>query len=90
MKNGQRVTQGQLLISLDTDILQSSLKELENGLALAKTMFEKQQKLWIDEQIGSEIQFLQAQNQYNGLVQRVKTLKEQIQLSEVHAPLQVP
>jgi|TARA_B110000091_G_scaffold29442_1_gene29961 RND family efflux transporter MFP subunit len=86
VKNGQRVTQGQLLISLDTDILQSSLKELENGLALAKTMFEKQQKLWIDEQIGSEIQFLQAQNQYNGLVQRVKTLKEQIQLSEVHAP----
>lgn len=86
VKNGQRVAQGQLLISLDTDILQSSLKELENGLALAKTMFEKQQKLWIDEQIGSEIQFLQAQNQYNGLVQRVKTLKEQIQLSEVHAP----
>ena len=86
VKNGQRVSKGQLLISLDTDILQSSLKELENGLALAKTMFEKQQKLWIDEQIGSEIQFLQAQNQYNGLVQRVKTLKEQIQLSEVHAP----
>lgn len=86
VKNGQRVSKGQLLISLDTDILQSSLKELENGLALAKTMFEKQQKLWMDEQIGSEIQFLQAQNQYNGLVQRVKTLKEQIQLSEVHAP----
>lgn len=86
VKNGQRVSKGQLLISLDTDILQSSLKELENGLALAKTMFEKQQKLWMDDQIGSEIQFLQAQNQYNGLVQRVKTLKEQIQLSEVHAP----
>ena len=86
VKNGQRVSKGQLLISLDTDILQSSLKELENGLALAKTMFEKQQKLWMDEQIGSEIQFLQAQNQHNGLVQRVKTLKEQIQLSEVHAP----
>jgi len=86
VKNGQRVSKDQLLISLDTDILQSSLKELENGLALAKTMFEKQQKLWMDEQIGSEIQFLQAQNQYNGLVQSVKTLKEQIQLSEVHAP----
>lgn len=86
VKNGQRVAMGQLLASLDTDILQSSLKELENGLGLAKTMFEKQQKLWMDEQIGSEIQFLQAQNQYNGLVQRVKTLKEQIQLSEIRAP----
>jgi RND family efflux transporter MFP subunit len=55
-------------------------------LELAKTVFEKQQRLWMDQQIGSEIQYLQAKNNYDGLVQKVKTLKEQIELSEIRAP----
>jgi RND family efflux transporter MFP subunit len=86
VRNGQRVEKGQLLMTLDTDLLKSSLKEVENGLALAQTVFEKQEKLWINEQIGSEIQYLQAKNNYDGLVQKVTTLKEQIALSEIRAP----
>ena len=86
VKNGQSVKKGQLLLSLDTDIMMSSLAELQTGLELAKTVFEKQQRLWMDEQIGSEIQYLQAKNNYDGLVQKVKTLKEQIELSEIRAP----
>lgn len=86
VRNGQRVEKGQLLMTLDTDLLKSSLKELENGLALAQTVFEKQEKLWINEQIGSEIQYLQTKNNYDGLVQKVSTLKEQIALSEIRAP----
>jgi len=86
VKNGQLVNKGQLLLSLDTDLMMSSLAELENGLELAKTVFEKQQRLWMDQQIGSEIQYLQAKNNYDGLVQKLKTLKEQIALSEIRAP----
>lgn len=86
VKNGQRVSQGQLLLSLDTDLLKSSLKEVETGLELAKTIYKKQERLWIDEQIGSEIQYLQAKNNYDGLVQKAETLKEQIALSEIRAP----
>lgn len=86
VKAGQKVSQGQLLVSLDTDLMESSLKELETALALAQTVFNKQQKLWIDEQIGSEIQYLQAKNNYDGLVQKLQTLKEQMAMSEVRAP----
>jgi len=86
VKNGQRVSKGQLLLSRDTDLMMSSLAELETGLELAKTVFEKQQRLWMDQQIGSEIQYLQAKNTFDGLVQKVKTLKEQIELSEIRAP----
>lgn len=86
VKNGQKVSKGQLLMSLDTDLLQSSLKELENGLELSKTLFEKQERLWLNEQIGSEIQYLQSKNNYEGLLQKVITLKEQIALSEIRAP----
>ena len=86
VKAGQKVSQGQLLVSLDTDLMESSLKELETALALAQTVFNKQQKLWIDEQIGSEIQYLQVKNNYDGLVQKLQTLKEQMAMSEVRAP----
>ena len=86
VKAGQKVSQGQLLVSLDTDLMESSLKELETAFALAKTVFEKQQKLWIDEQIGSEIQYLQAKNNYDGLVQKLETMNEQMAMSEVRAP----
>lgn len=86
VKAGQKVSQGQLLVSLDTDLMESSLKELETALALAQTVFNKQQKLWIDEQIGSEIQYLQAKNNYDGLAQKLETLKEQMAMSEVRAP----
>ena len=86
VKAGQKVSQGQLLVSLNTDLMESSLKELETALALAQTVFNKQQKLWIDEQIGSEIQYLQAKNNYDGLVQKLETLKEQMAMSEVRAP----
>jgi RND family efflux transporter MFP subunit len=86
VKEGQKVSQGQLLVSLDTDLMESSIKELETALSLAKTVFTKQQRLWIDEQIGSEIQYLQAKNNYDGLVQKLQTLKEQKSMSEVRAP----
>lgn len=86
VKAGQKVSKGQLLVSLDTDLMESSLKELETALALAQTVFKKQQKLWIDEQIGSEIQYLQAKNNYDGLAQKLETLKEQMAMSEVRAP----
>jgi RND family efflux transporter MFP subunit len=86
VKEGQKVSQGQLLVSLDTDLMESSIKELETAISLAKTVFTKQQRLWIDEQIGSEIQYLQAKNNYDGLVQKLETLKEQKSMSEVRAP----
>jgi len=86
VKAGQKVSQGQLLVSLDTDLMESSLKELETALELAEKVFKKQERLWIDEQIGSEIQYLQAKNNYDALVQKLETLKEQMAMSEVRAP----
>jgi len=56
---GDTVSKGQLLAGLDGSILESTIAEVENGLKLAKTIFERQQRLW-DKNIGSEIEFLQA------------------------------
>ncbi len=83
---GEKVTKGQLLAELDGAILESSIAEVENGLKLAETIFERQQRLW-DKKIGSEIEFLQAKTNKEGMEKRLATLKEQYKLTKVFAPI---
>jgi len=83
---GNKVTKGQLLAELDGSILESSIAEVENGLKLAETIFERQQRLW-DKNIGSEIEFLQAKNNKEGLEKRLVTLKEQYKMTKIFTPL---
>jgi RND family efflux transporter MFP subunit len=83
---GNKVTKGQLLAELDGSILESSIAEVENGLKLAETIFERQQRLWA-KNIGSEIEFLQARNNKVGLERRLATLKEQYKLTKIFTPL---
>ena len=45
VQEGYFVQKGQLLISLNSDIIQSNIKELETSLELAKTVFAKQEEL---------------------------------------------
>ncbi|MCC6402003.1 MAG: biotin/lipoyl-binding protein [Flavobacteriales bacterium] len=56
---GDRVRQGQLLISLDNDIVREQIVQARTGYELARTSYEKQDRLW-KQQIGSEMQWLQA------------------------------
>lgn len=83
---GNKVTKGQLLAELDGSILESSIAEVENGLKLAATIFERQQRLW-DKNIGSEIEFLQAKNNKVGMEKRLATLKEQYKTTKIFTPL---
>ena len=83
---GNKVTKGQLLAELDGSILESSIAEVENGLKLAETIFERQQRLW-DKNIGSEIEFLQAKNNKEGLEKRLATLREQYKQTKIFTPL---
>jgi len=83
---GNKVTKGQLLAEQDGSILESSIAEVENGLKLAETIFERQQRLW-DKNIGSEIEFLQAKNNKEGLEKRLATLKEQYKMTKIFTPL---
>jgi RND family efflux transporter MFP subunit len=83
---GSKVNKGQLLAELDSAILESSIAEVENGLKLAETIFERQQRLW-NKNIGSEIEFLQAKNNKESLEKRLATLKEQYKLAKIFSPL---
>ena len=61
------------------------LSQMETQLALAKTTFERQERLWKDK-IGSEIQFLQAKANYEAQQKAVNQMKEQLAKTTITAP----
>ena len=85
VSEGQVVKKGDVLISLDAAQLESGIKELEKGLELAKKMYLKQKSLW-DQNIGSEVQFLEIKNNKESLEQKLVTMKEQLDMYKIRAP----
>jgi membrane fusion protein (multidrug efflux system) len=85
VREGQSVQAGQLLISLNTDILQNTLKELEVALELANETYERQARLW-QQKVGTEMQYLQAKSNKESLEQRIATTRAQLELAIVRAP----
>lgn len=85
VKEGQNVTKGQLLASIDDGGLSQQKAQLEIQADLAKTTFERQKRLW-DQKIGSEIQYLQAKSQYEGLQKSIAQINQQLSKNSVRAP----
>ena len=82
---GQKVSKGQVLGTIDDGGLSQQLAQLDNQLALAKTTFERQKRLW-DQKIGSEIQYLQAQTNMVSQQKAVSQMKAQLAKTRVIAP----
>lgn len=83
---GQFVSKGKILIKLDNSIYASQMNEIETGLSLAKDVYEKRKRLW-DKNIGSEIEFLQAENNYNSLKDKKRTLATQMSKANIKSPI---
>jgi len=86
VSEGQFVKKGQLIVSLNSDIINASIKELETSYELAKTVFAKQDELW-SQKIGSEIQYLEAKNNKESLESKLNSLKLQKSKSRISAPI---
>ena len=85
VKEGQRVSKGQLLASIDDGGMGQQVALLQIQADLAKTTFERQERIW-DKKIGSEIQYLQAKSSYEAQQKAVSQLKSQLEKSSVRAP----
>lgn len=86
VKEGDAVRAGSVLAKIDDQILRESLEEVKNQLTLANTVYEKQANLW-KQQIGTEIQYLQAKNNKEGLEKRLATLNAQLSQASVTSPI---
>ena len=85
VKEGDFVKKGKLLVSLNTSLIQSSIREIETGLELANQLYDKQQELW-DQKIGSEMQYLEAKNAKQQTEARLATLETQLDMARIKAP----
>ncbi|MEX1382939.1 efflux RND transporter periplasmic adaptor subunit [Lutibacter sp.] len=85
VKEGQKVSAGQLLIQLDDTSIKNSMDELNTQLSLAKTTFERQERLW-NQKIGSEMQYLQAKAQKESLENNLASIKTQARKMKITAP----
>ncbi|WP_430410698.1 efflux RND transporter periplasmic adaptor subunit [Kordia sp.] len=85
VKEGQRVSKGQILARVDDNGLSQQLAQLQIQTDFAKTTYERQKRLW-DQKIGSEIEFLQTKSAYEGQQKAVDQLKIQIAKTAIRAP----
>lgn len=85
VKEGDRVRKGQTLARIDDGGLGSQLSQLEVQAQLAKTTYERQERLW-EQKIGSEIQYLQAKANYEAAQNAVDQLGSQLSKTTIRAP----
>ena len=85
VKEGQKVIKGQTLAKIDDGGMSQQLAQVQIQANLAKTTFERQERLW-QQKIGSEIQYLQAKSNYEAQAEAVNQIKQQIGKTIVRAP----
>ena len=86
VRRGQKVNKGQLLASIEASVTEQNIAEVKTSLELANEIYKKQSKLWLEEKIGSEVQYLEAKNQKESLDRKLATLQAQLAMSKVRAP----
>ena len=83
---GQRVSKNQVLGKLNTNALERNLDDLKIQLALAETNFRRQKNLW-DQNIGSEMQFLEAKTNMESLEKRIDGIIAQMKMAQITSPV---
>ena len=85
-KVGQHVNAGQVLARVNDDTYQEQLKSLESTYQLALETFQKQENLW-KQNIGSEMQYLQAKTSKESLESQIASVKKQINMTRIKSPI---
>ena len=86
VRPGQRVSRGQTLATLDANVVEQNASALDPQIALAKSLYEKQKALRAQD-IGTEVQLLQAKAQYEGLLKQKAAVGAQRDLYRIIAPI---
>lgn len=86
VKVGQQVNKGQVLAQLDDKVLRQAVAQMQTQVDLATTVFNRQKNLW-DQKIGTEVQYLTAKSQKEGLDKQLAGLKSQAAMNKIKSPI---
>ncbi|RJE75404.1 efflux RND transporter periplasmic adaptor subunit [Reichenbachiella sp. MSK19-1] len=85
VEEGQSVKKGQLLATIDNGGAASQLQQMKTQLELSRTTYERQKRLW-EQKIGTEIQYLQAESNYEAQKKSVEQMQSQLGKFRITAP----
>jgi membrane fusion protein, multidrug efflux system len=88
INKGDYVKPGQLVLKLDDAVIRRNIaaakqsqQSFQAQLTMARTMYDRQKNLW-DQQIGSEMQVIQAKTNVETLEAQIKTIQENVRVAE--------
>ncbi len=85
VKSGESVDKGQILATIDDGGLKQQLSQLQITYNLAKTTYERQERLW-GQKIGSEIQYLESKSMFEAQSKAIEQLTKQLNKTIIKAP----
>lgn len=85
VQQGQTVRKGALIVDIDTDALRKQVEQAKVNQDLARTIFERQSRLW-EQKVGSEVQFLEAKSRKEAGEAQYQAIQEQLRNAQVIAP----
>lgn len=86
VNEGEQVSKGQVIAQIDNSLIESSIAAMETQLALATTVYERQNNLW-KQKIGTEVQYLQAKANKEALESQLASLREQNDMYRIKSPI---
>jgi RND family efflux transporter MFP subunit len=86
IKQGDVVKKGQLLLKLDDELQKKQIDQLKTQLAYAKDLCQRQENLWA-QNIGTEVQVLNAKNNVTQLDKQLAFAEEQLSFTNVIAEI---
>ncbi len=86
VKEGDKVSKGQVLFITDASTYTKQIEVVQSQLDLANIAYLKQKSLW-DQNIGSEIQYLQAKGNKETLEKQIGNLRAAVELTKGKSPI---
>jgi len=83
---GQSVSKGQVVAQIDDNVLRQNMAQLQTQIDLAENLYNRQKNLW-DQKIGTEVQFLNAKSQKEGLERQMNVLRSQQSMYKIKSPI---
>jgi membrane fusion protein (multidrug efflux system) len=87
VRKGAWVGQGRLIAKIDDVVLRAQVDEARAVADMAVEQYERQQRLWNEENIGSEIAVLQLESVAEAAKARLAVLEERLERTEIRAPV---
>jgi len=86
-EKGTRVAAGQPILKIDDALLRAQLDQAEANARLARETYERQRRLWEEEEVGSELTYLQARYAAESAEAQAALLATRLERTTVRAPI---